>query len=656
MQRIKHKTISITSKILGFLGIAAFLTVYFFAYTAPGISWILNSSLSDPHASISISSVSGSFKGVTTIEKFSYQSDAADISFDKFTLLWNPLSIFSDQIQIRELEGSNLRVNLKTYGNPDTPDKNTYSIESPIETNIVKASIKNILVNAAGKSVYTFKHTDIDNIYLADNFFAEKIIFNTGENQQVALSGHFGFSGSSVINLTTESTIALPGKNNSIRAKGTLVGNIAQLRFLQRIDLPFEAEIRGRITNVLKAPAWNVDASLHRADMPVLSGKHFLNYASGDISFRGDARHFELTSDLSIVDSDKNRWSANLTAVSQDSLMDFALAMHNLNPDSNADASFKGSYNFSLAAELTDVVRGLKVEGRWNNIKLTLNNDNTIASRSGNIRFDGEKYISQLSANDIKLQKLGPTITRLSMNTSNEADGRIVFTGKASTTKGGLNLSGKVVKKYDNYKIDRLLLSGNNFPLMRNPQAHIVISPDISFIRKDNVLTSTGTVKVPMANIQLQEFQKTIHLIASFIGSEKVPAKSSGQVDVEFGQSVWMHGYGLNAHVTGDLSLRDLSSKNIVASGELRVLRGNYRNLTEKHKLNGGRLKFDNHHFDDPELELNIARHRSASDARGKITGRLQKLYIESNQRSSVKIPGNNFRLPGDQVALKSLL
>lgn len=633
MQLIRHITIGTTSKILSLLGVTVFLTVYFFAFTATGIAWILNSNLKDPTASITLAAVSGNFNGSTTFEKLSYRSKTTDIVFEKFTLRWNPLCLFSDQIFIESLEGVNLAINLKPGTNLSKPP---IAIEFPVPTNIANASIENLTINANDKKIYSVKKTSIDNIYMAESFFAEKIKFSASDNQWLTLSGQFGFSANSVINLTTESTIPLPGQFDSlraIRAKGTVVGNLAQLRFLQRVDMPVEAEINGRINNVFSDPSWDVDARLYRTDSSYFESAYFMNLTSGEFSLKGNRKQFQLVSELSVLDRNKQSWSANLSALSEQNLVNFELSFNKSTSAKNSKAVFKGSYDLSSVENKSQLAQGLKVKGNWENIEFTLNN-NTIASRSGNINFDGKKLVSQLTANEVQLQKLGPTITRLAMSANNIVDGKITFNGNAITTSGNLKLSGELVKRRNNYKLDKLLLTGNNFPLVRKPQAHIIISPEISLVLKDNVITSTGTVKVPMANIQLQDFRETLGQISSFIGSDQMDLKSAGYVDVKFGKSVWMHGYGLNANVTGGLSLHDLSSRQIIATGELRVLRGNYRNLTRKHKLKGGRLKFNNNDIDNPELELNIAQRKSVSDASGKIIGRLQKLYLESKKQS----------------------
>jgi autotransporter translocation and assembly factor TamB len=109
-----------------------------------------------------------------------------------------------------------------------------------------------------------------------------------------------------------------------------------------------------------------------------------------------------------------------------------------------------------------------------------------------------------------------------------------------------------------------------------------------------------------------------------------------------------MHGYGLNARVTGDLSLRDLSNKQIVANGELKVLQGNYGNHKQKIAISGGRLKFRNHDFDNPELDLDIKKKSAYVMGSYKIVGRLQKLFNDAN----LKARNHKFKTTSDKVAL----
>ncbi|WP_455375380.1 translocation/assembly module TamB domain-containing protein [Kaarinaea lacus] len=636
------RKISLTAKLLVLIASAPIVLVYFLAYTATGLSWMLNSSVDDPTASVSIASVSNEIVGSTTLRHLRYKSEFADITFERVTLQWNPLSIFTSQVVVENLSGENLSVDFKSEASGNTL---LAKLDFPKATNVVAASIDGLDIKSNGKTIYKVSNAAIDNIYLDDSFFADKITLKSPNGQWVKLSGQFGFSANSVINLTTESLLEIPSKNTSIRAKGTLVGNAAQLRFLQHVSSPFSADINGRIKHLFTDPSWVLDTKLSAVDLSVLTEGKFLKNMSGELSVNGHWKKSEINSDLLLKDKANNSWVAKFVAITNSNMLSFELDIKAAMPSAvtrNSHANFIGTYDLDSLAGSSEQVQGLKVKGNWAGFSIPLNNNNTILAKSGSVNFDGSTYMSQVKAEGIQLNTLGPTLTRLVLNTQKDGNGEVIFNGVATSPDGKLNLSGSMVRINNNFELDNLFLSGKNFTLMRKPSAHIIVSPNLSFVRRNNIMTSTGSVNVPTANIQLQDFKKTLSVISSMIDSKNHSVVSTGYVDVKFGKSVWLHGFGLNAHVTGDLSLRNMSNKRLVANGELNVLRGNYRKLNQEHALSGGRLKFNNHNLDNPELDLKMKMRGSEADFSNKIMGRLQKLFNESKRAAKEKISAKN--------------
>ena len=631
----KINKISLTTKLAVLLSAVLIALACFLAYTAPGLAWMLNANMDDPTAKISVSSVSNKFYGTTTINDLRYESDFADIQFERVTIKWNPLSIFFSQLIIDDLSGEHLRVNFKTKNN-DANLKATLTF--PKSTHVIAAAINGLELKSNGEPIYAVNRMVIDNIFLDDSYFADNIVLKSADGQWVKLSGQFGFSATSVINLTTDSSLATPSNRTGIRAKGTLVGNAAQLRFLQHVSAPFTADIAGRIKHLFTNPSWDMDSKLNAIDLSVFSEGKFLKNLSGDVSIRGQWDRFQVISDLNVRDFTDNVWAANLTGHSNDNLLEFEIGIRNSKPQNgnkNAHASINGSYDLKSLISASPMVQGLNIKGQWAGITVPLNAANTVIADAGNIEFDGSNFATKINAEGVLLNTLGPTINSLALNTKKDGNGEIIFSGLATSPNGKLQLSGSMVKRNNSYELDNLFLSGNNFPLVRKPQAHIIVSPNLSFVRKGGIMTSTGTVDIPTANIQLQDFKNTLATISSVVDVGHSLFDSSGYVDVKFGKSVWLHGYGLNAHVTGDLSVLDISDRQIIASGELNVLRGNYRKLNEEHPLSGGRLTFNNHDLDNPQLELKIK--KAATSSSGKITGGLQKLFKDSTKNVNVK-------------------
>jgi len=619
------------------------MSIYFLAFTATGLTWILKSNINDSSARISIAGMSYSLNGSTTLRDLNYKSDFADIDIKKVVLFWNPLSIFSNQVVIEKLSGEQLTVNLKTTS---AESDSVTHLEFPFATNVVTASISDLSIKTDGKTIYSIASTSIDNIFLEESFYADKILLKVSEGIWTKLSGQFGFSNNSVINLTTESSFVLPAKNTAVHARGTLVGNAAQLRFMQEISSPVSASISGRIKHLFTNPTWVLDTKLNSIDLSEFLPGQFMKNLSGDISAQGGLKKFEVKSTLLLKDYTDKLWSANLEAVSNIDNIDFTIKVNSqdqVEVTHASHASFNGSFKLTNLISQKDIIHGLKISGNWNDFFVPLNENHTVIARSGDLTFDGANLASKITARGVKLNTLGPTLTKLVLNTQRDDKGELFFNGSAATTDGNLKLSGSMVKHNSKYQMDNLFLTGSNFTLVRKPQAHIIVSPNLAFVRKDKVMTSTGTVQIPTANIQLQEFRHTLSTLARLIDSSNRPIGATGYVDVKFGKSVWMHGFGLNANVTGDLSLRDLSNRQIVATGELNVVRGNYHKLNENLTLSGGRLMFNNIGIDNPELDLKIKSRKTTTAqinaySGENIKGQLQKLFSDANKNKKIRI------------------
>jgi len=378
-----------------------------------------------------------------------------------------------------------------------------------------------------------------------------------------------------------------------------------------------------------------VNSEIRSTNLSSVSAKNYLKNINGTVSLTGTPSEFHLNSDLTVKDINDDNWTSQLEAASSTNGIKFNVSLKNKKSGAPSSASLTGTVNLIDLFTIPVNIRSLRFNGEWKNITLTLNDSNMVKAKSGEMSFDGKTLLTHINAKGVKINNLGPTLSDVAMNTQKDASGGLLFNGSANSTEGNLKLSGSMIKRNQEYQLDNLFLTGNNFTLVRKPQAHIIISPNLSFVRKDEVMTSTGTVKIPMANIQLQEFRKTLSSLSSLINSKNGTVSSTGHVDLEFGKSVWMHGFGLNANVTGELLLSDLSNKQILANGVLNVLQGNYRNLSANHALSGGQLIFDNQDIDNPDLALNIKSKQYSPEESRKITGRLQKLFTNSNQKSS---------------------
>ncbi|WP_455222939.1 hypothetical protein, partial [Kaarinaea lacus] len=82
----------------------------------------------------------------------------------------------------------------------------------------------------------------------------------------------------------------------------------------------------------------------------------------------------------------------------------------------------------------------------------------------------------------------------------------------------------------------------------------------------------------------------------------------------------------------GELAIENLSSKKLIANGNLNVLRGNYTNHDRKFMVSGGLLKFKNKQLDNPELELKVVEKQVDHSKPELIKGPLQTLHTAQDR------------------------
>ena len=314
----KIKTISLTILLSGIT--CGF--IYSLLFTATGLSWYLNLHITEPQANISINNVQHSFNGLYTLSNFRYQNNALDIEIDRVQVDWNPLSIISGELEIHDLIGTNLKINIKL---PNQSLLENNHLTFPLTTKLAKGSINGFTIVAKNDTQHSFDKINLEQLFLDQEFFAEKITLIDRSGTQLTVAGRFGFQSDSVINLTTSAAINLPGTQKLLYTHGTLVGNIAQLRFLQYTKAPYTSTIAGLVKNPFTEPYWEMTADINAVNHLSLSSDNSLKKLSGHLSASGSFQHFTLNGQLLADDRHSRQWAASLISELADSKVNFQL-------------------------------------------------------------------------------------------------------------------------------------------------------------------------------------------------------------------------------------------------------------------------------------------------------------------------------------------
>jgi len=598
---------------------------YFVLCTATGLSWYLNQNISDTDSAISISEVANGLNGNCKIIGLKYVTPSYQVEISELELSWNPLAVLRQEIDITSFSGENVSFRaIQT----DWLVASSKGFQPPFALKIDQGSIKQFSMKLSGSYSESIQHVKFEQVYLDESFYANKMIVTLENGGAFELSGKAGFRSTDVVNLTTKATLTIPDTGKVLSSHGTIVGTPEQLKFLQNINPPYASRVIGSVDNVLTNPYWQFSVNVHSLNGNIINPRLNVDAIQGELYGIGSLDNLKLTGDLTLEDSLSRRWHLSLTSTynTQNTVFDITSTLPG--KSSQARIEFKGQWNHF---NNTQFPRSISVTGKLSNLEWPINQDSNIQIRQGDFNFEGLTLRSEFTAEDIKLTSIGTHLTKLRIDTTAETDKHIALSGKARTTDGSIQFSGNLKKRDLGYRIANLSMTGKNFALVRKPNAHIIISPDITLSRSNQSIQSNGVIKVPTANIQLQAVAETYHQFVTLFLTKSQPgvkaAQSIDQLNLKFGKSVWMHGYGLNAHVTGDLSLVNLTDKTLIADGKLNILRGNYKNHNKQFAVSGGSLNFDKKQLDNPDLELKIVQKHNAGSTPETLKGPLQSLH-----------------------------
>lgn len=602
--------------------------IYALLYTTAGFTWYLNRYLGDSNSRITIDKLSHTVNGKYTIAGLKYVTPRYQLEITKLELAWSPLKILDHEIDIQSFAGESIAIHWAgELQQPRLPV--TYQL--PFTVKINSGSIRNLSLNISDALSESFHHVKFEQVYLFDNFFTNKMIFTTANGGAFEISGKAGFRPTDVINLTTKATFAIPNTSKVISSQGTIVGTPVMLKFLQQIKAPYASRFAGSITNLLVDPKIDFDLELRSVSGEAISPIYKVSMLKGELTGQGSLSSLNVNGSLELKDEHARWWRLLVDSSLGEGKADFHIKS---SQDAHNKIDLRGEWEYQSARSWP---RTVSVNGSVENLSWPLNDTSLINVRKGNFQYDGNTLQSVVDFRHLNVESTGTQITSLELQTHSDEKQRVILSGKAATSNGSLRFTGELDKQLLGYRLANLSLTGNNFALVRKPKAHIMISPDLTFSsQNDRSIQSRGVIKVPTANIQLQGISETYNQLAGLFFSHKkintATAQSIKQLNVEFGKSVWLHGYGLNANVTGELAIENLSSKKLIANGNLNVLRGNYTNHDRKFMVSGGLLKFKNKQLDNPELELKVVEKQVDHSKPELIKGPLQTLHTAQDR------------------------
>lgn len=231
-----------------------------------------------------------------------------------------------------------------------------------------------------------------------------------------------------------------------------------------------------------------------------------------------------------------------------------------------------------------------------------------------------------LLASSLEIPTLGVQITNLDA-AAFSANGRdFTLSGTANSGDGYLRFDSELQEFMSESRSLSLALNGENFELLNRPELHLVITPQLDISSSDSGVNASGSILLPIVDarpVALPESALDVSRDTVLVGQpeEAAPVRNAAQgnrgilddvpltaqIQVILGDEVRFSGFGLTAHLSGELDITQRATGAPLAYGELAVLEGSYSTYGRSLEIEHGKLLFFGS-IDNPALDIRAVR------------------------------------------------
>jgi len=193
-------------------------------------------------------------------------------------------------------------------------------------------------------------------------------------------------------------------------------------------------------------------------------------------------------------------------------------------------------------------------------------------------------------------------------------------------------------------------LSGERLLLANLPELRVEASPALTFTLDGRRIAVTGSVTVPEARIEPEQFAGAVipsadEVLITRESKEEDPTEGyqvSTDVRLILGRRVAINAFGLKGRLEGEVLLRTRPGEVPIASGELQITDAEYRAYGRELEVERGRLLFPGGPLADPGIDL-----RARRELPGYEVGVIVRGHLRRPELTLYSIPS----LPQSQIA-----
>lgn len=261
-----------------------------------------------------------------------------------------------------------------------------------------------------------------------------------------------------------------------------------------------------------------------------------------------------------------------------------------------------------------------------------LHADVALAGTLADPRLNGSLGLKQanvfIGPAGVRLQDLHLTLS------GDPASGRLQLDGGVRSGPGQLSLDGSLEAWGEAGLSGQLHITGEQFEAVNIPEARVLLSPDLQLAMQPQKVQVTGSLVIPEARIEPRDLSgaKTPSKDVVLVDENEAPAPTwavSSRIKVSLGDKVDFNGFGLSGRLSGVLDVVDEPGRVTLASGELRILNGEYKAYGQALKIDRGRVLYRGGAIDNPQLDVRAVRRTGDVLAGVKVFGELQAPEVE---------------------------
>jgi translocation and assembly module TamB len=238
--------------------------------------------------------------------------------------------------------------------------------------------------------------------------------------------------------------------------------------------------------------------------------------------------------------------------------------------------------------------------------------DIVVGGTTAHPEFTGNVDATKLQAD---LGALGIKLREGTVRGEARRGGGFTLEGGVVSGKGQLAFNGSM----DEHGEVDVKVTGENFQAAEIPAANVVVTPNLALTGNSKGYLLKGEVNIPSAAINLQKLPQDQSPNVSpdvvvvrngkiVVDEEKARALPlTAIVTVNLGENIQVTGYGLEATVTGQLTVREAPDTPTLGSGQVSVA-GKYEAYGQKLTIEDGRLLFAGTPLDNPRLAITAMR------------------------------------------------